>query len=79
MQLQQVTSKASTSSISKASSLATTAAIGDGENHDYELFLEKARREEEKKERSLLRAMQEAERKRRTGNMDPWAARMGKI
>jgi len=50
--------------------------LNSQECRDYEEFLEKARKEEERKEKALLRAMQEAERRRRDANMDPWTRRL---
>jgi len=46
------------------------------ESRDYEIFLEKARKEEEKKEKALLKAAKEAEKRRRDCNMDPWTRRL---
>jgi len=40
------------------------------------LFLEKARKDEEKAEKLKLRAIKEAERRRRVFNMDPWASKI---
>jgi hypothetical protein len=44
-------------------------------SEDYEVFLENAKREAERKEKAILRLAQEAERRRREFNMDPWANR----
>ena len=51
----------------------------DGENRDFELFMEKARLEEEKREKAVLRAAKEMEKRRRNSNMDPWASKLGKF
>jgi len=47
------------------------------ECRDYEEFLEKARKEDEKREQLLQKAIRDADKKRRTMNMDPWAKRAG--
>lgn len=51
----------------------------DDEGRDYRLFLEKARLEEKKKQDAVLKAIEEADRRRRTMNMDPWARKMNKF
>jgi hypothetical protein len=43
------------------------------ECRDYEEFLESARREEAKKNETLLRGIREADRRRRMMDLDPWA------
>jgi hypothetical protein len=48
----------------------------DNEARDYELFLEKARKDAEKAEKMKLREIKEAERRRREVNLSPWAGRM---
>jgi hypothetical protein len=48
----------------------------DSEARDYELFLEKARKDVEKAEKMKLREIKEAERRRREVNLSPWAGRM---
>lgn len=46
--------------------------VGDDEAREYRDFLEKARREAEKKEKEMLRSITKA----RETNMSPWAGRM---
>jgi hypothetical protein len=48
----------------------------DSEARDYELFLEKARKDAEKAEKMKLREIKEADRRRREVNLSPWAGRM---
>jgi hypothetical protein len=48
----------------------------DSEARDYELFLEKARKDAEKAEEMKLREIKEAERRRREVNLSPWGGRM---
>jgi hypothetical protein len=48
----------------------------DSEARDYELFLEKARKDAEKAEKMKLKEIEEAERRRREVNLSPWAGRM---
>lgn len=47
------------------------------ECRDYEVFLENARKEEEKKEKALEKAIRDADKRRRMMDMDPWAKRAG--
>jgi hypothetical protein len=70
-----------TSSLSQcaSSSIATTGAVrerrSDEEAHDYELFLEKARKQEEEREKARLEEVKEAQRRRAEASMDPWTRR----
>jgi hypothetical protein len=48
----------------------------DEEVHDYELFLERARTEEEKREKARQREIKDAQRRRQEVGMDPWARRI---
>jgi hypothetical protein len=48
----------------------------NNEARDYELFLEKAKKDEEKAEKAKLREIREAERRRKEFNLSPWAGRM---
>jgi hypothetical protein len=50
--------------------------MSEDENRDYELFLEKTRREEEERERVRVREVMEAQRRRREFNMDPFRRMM---
>lgn len=49
------------------------------ENHDFELFMQKARQEEEKRQKAALQAAKELERRRMNSSMDPWASKLGKV
>jgi len=44
-------------------------------SHDYEAFLEGAKKEAEKKEKAMLKSAKDAEQRRREFNMDPWASK----
>lgn len=46
------------------------------EVHDYELFLERARTEEEKREKARREEIKEAQKQRVEASMDPWTRRM---
>ena len=52
-----------------------TPAFTREKSHDYEVFLENARNEAKLKEKEMLKAAKEAERRRKEFNMDPWASR----
>jgi hypothetical protein len=43
------------------------------ECRDYEDFLERARKEEERQNEALVKGIKEADRKRRMMDLDPWA------
>ena len=51
----------------------------DEENRDFELFLQKARMDEEMREKAAKKLAKEMEKRRKNSSMDPWAAKMGKI
>jgi ADP-ribosylglycohydrolase len=48
----------------------------DSEARDYELFLEKAKKDAEKAEKMKLKEIREADRRRREVNLSPWGGRM---
>jgi len=52
--------------------LAVVSTVTSQESRDYEMFLENARKEEERKKKAFERLVKEAERKRKNCNMDPW-------
>lgn len=70
----------SSSSQCASPSIATTRAIrsrrSDEEAHDYELFLEKAKKQEQEREKARREEIKEAQRRREEANMDPWTRRM---
>jgi len=48
----------------------------DQESRDFIEFLEKSRREEERQQEELKRKIREAERRKKSVSMSPWAGRM---
>jgi hypothetical protein len=82
--LQQTTSSDSnTNSASPSTNLkgvvVHTAATEQEECNDYQIFLEQARKEAKKRQDAILTAIEEADRKRRNMNMDPWSRTIGKF
>lgn len=49
------------------------------ENHDFELFMQKAKQAEEKREKAALKVARDMEMRRRNSSMDPWAGKLGKV
>lgn len=72
----------STADASGKSGTFVTNTVVEGEEddgRDFQLFMEKARKEEKRKHDAILAAIAEADRRRRTMSMDPWSKKMGKF
>ncbi|KIN08128.1 hypothetical protein OIDMADRAFT_174997 [Oidiodendron maius Zn] len=63
-------------SAANASGSTTKAMKPDEVAHDYDLFLERARTEEEKRAKERQREIKEAQKRRAELSMDPWTKRM---
>jgi len=60
------------SNVQSTDNQAVVSTVTSQESQDYEIFLENARKEEERKKKAFERLVKEAERKRKNCNMDPW-------
>jgi len=64
----------------KVTTLPTTSTLvspdNANENRDFAVFLEKTKRDEEREERDRLKAIVEAEKRKKEFNMSPWGGRM---
>jgi hypothetical protein len=74
--VQPLTSPPQTASNRETDAKSATQVLMRESSTDYELFLEKARKEAENKDKAVLKLAKEAERRRKEFNLDPWASRI---